>query len=94
MIIYYEHHAVIEPCFKLGLSLKEAAAYIGVSMSLFDQMVDDGRMPQPVRINARVVWDRKGIEEAWGRLVGGGGATMQATDSWDENLPAAMRKAG
>ena len=35
MIIYYEHHAVIEPCFKLGLSLKEAAAYIGVSMSPF-----------------------------------------------------------
>jgi hypothetical protein len=41
-----------------GLSRVEAAQYIGVSPSLFDVMVKDGRMPPPKPINARKVWDR------------------------------------
>src|SRR6516165_5932118 len=59
MITYYERYTEIEPINKLGLSRIEAAAYIGVSPSTFDKLVVDGRMPQPVRINYRVVWDRK-----------------------------------
>ena len=35
----------------------QAAAYIGVSPALFDDLVEDGRMPKPARINARTVWD-------------------------------------
>jgi len=31
-----------------GLSRTIAAAYIGVSATLFDQMVSDGRMPNPM----------------------------------------------
>jgi hypothetical protein len=31
----------------------QAAAYIGVSPTLFDEMVRDGRMPKPTRINAQ-----------------------------------------
>src|SRR5438270_13850392 len=41
-----------------GLSRNQAAGYIGVSPSLFDKMVADGRMPGPKRINKRTVWDR------------------------------------
>lgn len=52
----------------LGLSRVEAAAYIGVSASMFDQMVKDGRMPGPKRINGRVVWDRKRVESYWAAL--------------------------
>jgi predicted DNA-binding transcriptional regulator AlpA len=44
------------------------AQYIGVSPSLFDQLVKDGRMPQPIRINARTVWDRKKIDQAFEAL--------------------------
>ncbi|MBS7702716.1 helix-turn-helix transcriptional regulator [Chelatococcus asaccharovorans] len=51
-----------------GLSRGEAAAYIGVSPSLFDEMVEDGRMPQPKRINARTVWDRRRLDEAFDGL--------------------------
>jgi predicted DNA-binding transcriptional regulator AlpA len=51
-----------------GLSRVEAAAYIGVSPSLFDQMVDDGRMPKPKTINARLVWDRFQLDEAFTAL--------------------------
>ena len=52
-----------------GLSRVQAAAYIGVSPTLFDQMVDDGRMPQPIRINARVLWDRLQLDEAFAELA-------------------------
>jgi predicted DNA-binding transcriptional regulator AlpA len=51
-----------------GLSRREAALYIGVSPSLFDILVKDGRMPSPKRINGRVVWDRKLIDAAFDEL--------------------------
>jgi predicted DNA-binding transcriptional regulator AlpA len=58
-------HQRIEP---RGLSRREAAEYIGVSPSLFDQLVKDGRMPQPKRINSRVLWDRHQIDRAFDNL--------------------------
>jgi predicted DNA-binding transcriptional regulator AlpA len=33
-----------------GLSREQAAAYVGISPSLFDALVKDGRMPAPKRI--------------------------------------------
>lgn len=45
-----------------GLSRVLAAGYIGVSVGLFDEMVADGRMPQPKKINTRKVWDRIDID--------------------------------
>jgi hypothetical protein len=54
-----------------GLSRTESAAYIGVSASLFDIMVGDGRMPGPKRINARTVWDRKKLDAAFEALPDG-----------------------
>lgn len=53
-----------------GLSRTEAAAYIGVSPSLFDAMVKDGRMPGAKRINSRRVWDRKRLDAAFDVLPG------------------------
>ena len=41
-----------------GLSRTEAARYVGISPTLFDELVKDGRMPGPRRINSRAVWDR------------------------------------
>jgi predicted DNA-binding transcriptional regulator AlpA len=51
-----------------GLSRVQAAAYVGISPTLFDEMVVDGRMPKPVRINARTVWDRVKLDEAFATL--------------------------
>jgi predicted DNA-binding transcriptional regulator AlpA len=51
-----------------GLSRVQAAAYVGISPTLFDEMVTDGRMPKPVRINARTVWDRVRLDEAFAAL--------------------------
>lgn len=62
----------------LGMNRIEAAAYIGVSPSKFDEMVKDGRMPPPKRIDARCVWDVRQLTSAFDKLPGG-------DDSDDEN---------
>ena len=48
-----------------GMSRTEAARHIGVSVSYFDQMVKDGRMPAPKRLGARVVWHRLRLDAAF-----------------------------
>jgi hypothetical protein len=35
---------------------------------LFGAMVGDGRMPQPKKINARLVWDRRSLDDAFDAL--------------------------
>jgi predicted DNA-binding transcriptional regulator AlpA len=62
-----------------GLSRTEAAAYVGVSPSLFDAMVKDGRMPEPKRINSRVVWDRRRLDDAFEALP-----DIAEVNPWDE----------
>jgi len=51
-----------------GLSRVQAAEYIGVGVTKFDEMVGDGRMPRPKRIDGRIVWDRLKLDEAFGAL--------------------------
>ena len=48
-----------------GMSRDEAARYIGVGTTKFDEMVADGRMPRPKRVDGRVIWDRLKIEAAF-----------------------------
>jgi predicted DNA-binding transcriptional regulator AlpA len=64
-----------------GLSRAEGAAYVGVSATLFDKMVGDGRMPKPKRINARTVWDRHQLDRAFDELPDADGRT---DDVWDK----------
>lgn len=51
-----------------GLSREEAARYVGVSATKFDALVKDGRMPPPKRIDGRVVWDRRRLDEKFDEL--------------------------
>jgi predicted DNA-binding transcriptional regulator AlpA len=62
-----------------GLSRIEAATYIGVSPSLFDEMVRDGRMPNPKTVNSRVIWDRYRLDEAFEELP-----DKTERNPWDE----------
>jgi predicted DNA-binding transcriptional regulator AlpA len=59
---------LVEPHVRLGLSRAQAAEYVGVGVSLFDQMVTDGRMPKPKLINSRKVWQRQRLDEAFAEL--------------------------
>src|SRR5262249_44173866 len=63
-----------------GLSREQAAAYVGVSPSLFDTLVRDGRMPEPKRINARTVWDRLQLDAAFAALP----SNEAPVNPWDE----------
>jgi predicted DNA-binding transcriptional regulator AlpA len=51
-----------------GLRREEAAAYVGVSPTLFDEMVVDRRMPPPRIINNRRVWDRHELDASFEAL--------------------------
>lgn len=51
-----------------GLSRIQAATYIGVSPTLFDTMVAEGRMPKPKKINKRSVWDKEKLDDAFDAL--------------------------
>ena len=63
-----------------GLSRVQAAEYIGVGVTKFDERVDDGRMPKPKRIDGRNVWDRMRLDEAFAALDDAAGPKNE----WDD----------
>ena len=63
-----------------GLSRGQAAEYIGVGVTKFDDMVDDGRMPRPKRIDGRLVWDRVKLDAAFDELDD----DIRPKNEWDE----------
>jgi predicted DNA-binding transcriptional regulator AlpA len=40
-----------------GLRRAEAANYVGLGVNKFDELVKDGRMPRPKKIDGASVWD-------------------------------------
>jgi predicted DNA-binding transcriptional regulator AlpA len=64
-----------------GLSRVQAAEYIGVSPTKFDELVAQGAMPKPKRIGARTVWDRLKLDQAFEALPGD-----DKVNPWDEIL--------
>lgn len=66
-----------------GLARAQAAAYVGVSPSLFDQMVADQRMPGPKHVNARRIWDRLALDAAFAALPDA--AEAAAGNPWDRD---------
>jgi excisionase family DNA binding protein len=67
------------PIPRRGLSRLEAAAYIGVSPGKFDELVRDGRMPAPKRIDGRKVWDIQNLDLAFDALPD---ETRDADQDW------------
>jgi hypothetical protein len=59
------------PHWPRGLRRTLAAKYIGVSLSLWDTMVEAGEMPKPKRIHARTIWDKVAVDRAFDLLDGG-----------------------
>lgn len=48
-----------------GMRRPEAARYVGIGVTKFDEMVSNGRMPKPKRIESIVVWDRMQLDAAF-----------------------------
>jgi predicted DNA-binding transcriptional regulator AlpA len=63
-----------------GLSRAQAAEYIGVGTTKFDEMVGDGRMPRAKQIDGRLVWDRIKLDEAFDALDD----DLASKNEWDE----------
>jgi hypothetical protein len=42
--------------------------YVGISSGKFDELVADGRMPGPRRIDSRKVWDIRSLDVAFDLL--------------------------
>ncbi len=51
-----------------GLSADEAARYVGVGRTKFDDLVTRGVMPKPKRIDGRNVFDRYALDAAFADL--------------------------
>jgi predicted DNA-binding transcriptional regulator AlpA len=45
-----------------------AAAYLAMGKSKFLELVDEGRLPQPVRIDGITTWDRLELDAAYERM--------------------------
>jgi excisionase family DNA binding protein len=73
----------VRPVPRRGLSRDEAAMYIGISTSKFDQLIADGRMPGAKRIDGRKVWDVRELDLHFDELPqdDSGAATG---NSWDD----------
>jgi predicted DNA-binding transcriptional regulator AlpA len=68
----------IRPMPRRGLSRNEAAMYVGIGPTKFEEMVRDGRMPKPFRIDGRVIWDIHDIDSAINSLK-----ETSAANLWD-----------
>jgi predicted DNA-binding transcriptional regulator AlpA len=62
-----------------GLRREEAAVYVGISPSKFDQLVKDERMPRPKRVDGLAVWDKHALDYAFDALPEDGGCNS----GWD-----------
>lgn len=60
----------------------QAAEFVGVSPSKFDQMVEDGRMPKPRAIDNRRIWLVNSLTEALLNLPTVG--DEEEPNEWDE----------
>jgi excisionase family DNA binding protein len=72
----------VRPLPRRGLSRDEAAMYVGISATKFDEMVADGRMPAARRIDGRKVWDVRELDLSFEDLPHDNGSVPG--NSWDD----------
>lgn len=77
------HIAACPPPEARGLSREQSAAYVGIGTSLFDRMVQDGRMPRPKHMNSRTVWDRLALDRAFDALPSDAADAESPSNAWD-----------
>jgi hypothetical protein len=71
---------VRQPVIPRALSRLEAATYVGIGGTLFDEMVATGKPPKPFRIRGRVLWDRYRLDVAIDELHNEGAADERWRD--------------
>lgn len=69
-----------------GLKREEAAVYVGVSASKFDELVKVGRMPKPKKIGSRRLFDMRALDLAFDDLPSEDGA-QSGHNPWNGDAP-------
>ncbi len=73
-----------------GLSCGEAAAYIGLGQTKFLSLVGEGKMPKPVRIDRRAIWDIRDLDRAFDAMreeQAESTASAGIDDGWGDDTP-------
>jgi hypothetical protein len=70
-----------------ALPRAHAAAYLGISPTLFDRAIKDGLMPKPVRIYGRIVWDRLQLDLAFSALLNDNDGARDGGDEGYDQRP-------
>lgn len=52
----------------VGISREQAAALIGISVTLFDRLIAEGKMPDARVLHSRLVWDVAEVVDAFRAL--------------------------
>jgi len=71
------------PSPRRGLSRIEAAEYVGISPSKFDQLLADGRMPGARRVDGRKIWDMRELDLYFDELPHDDSAPVSGS-SWED----------
>ncbi|MGE8131600.1 hypothetical protein ACQKQD_32035 [Methylobacterium sp. NPDC080182] len=71
-----------------GLSRIEAARYVGISITTFDKLVREGKMPEPFRIGSRTIYDLRKLDAAFDVLSGSDEIdSFTGWEDWDASQP-------
>lgn len=62
-----------------ALRIEQAAAYLSISPRAFLRLIDDGKMPKPVKVGGMSMWDRHDIDGAFEELKHGDGVSAENT---------------
>lgn len=67
----------------IGINRVQAAEFIGISATLFDRLVHDGRMPDARVIEGRLVWDVSEVADAFRALPHRSERLSGSINPWD-----------
>lgn len=75
-------HALPPSLAPIGGGREVAAAYLSLSATKFQALVDRGMMPKPKRVDGRLIWDLEEVRLAFKTLLADDDAPLD--DSWSD----------
>jgi excisionase family DNA binding protein len=62
-----------------AMRIEQAAAYLSMSRATFFRLVEEGKMPSPVKVKGMTMWDRYDLDDAFEELKHGCGEPTENT---------------
>ena len=87
-------HAVARLSPRHALSAPEAALFVGISETLFRELVQEGVMPRPRQIRSRLLWDTDELVLAFKSLPRQGEEVAPTLTGWEDVGSPPPRKTG